>query len=78
MDFSDIEKRIDVYEKNVFNSVAKEFFDTLFYDLWELFNRHKIVKKKILEYLADIDILKRRLDGIYGRNPECDYGIGFL
>lgn len=71
-----LKERIDVYEKNIFNGVAKEFFDTLFYDLWPIFNRHKIVKRKILEYLADIDILKRR-EGGYARNKECDYGIGY-
>ena len=71
-----LKEKMDVYEKNIRNCIAKEFFDCLFYDLWPIFNRHKIVKKKILEYLADIDILKRRSNG-YARNKECDYGIGY-
>lgn len=71
-----LKERIDVYEKNIFNSVAKEFFDTLFYDLWGLFNQHKIVKQKVLDYFCDIGILKKHEHG-YARNPKCDYGIGY-
>ena len=68
--------RLSNNEKKELNNFAKEFCDCAFYDLWGLFNKHKIVKQKVLDYFCDIGILNKHEHG-YARNPKCDYGIGY-
>ena len=43
-------QRLSNWEKKQFNEFAKEFCNCTFYDLWGLFNQHKIVKQKVLDY----------------------------
>lgn len=69
--------RLSNNEKKELNNFAKEFCDCTFYDLWGLlFNKHKIVKQKVLDYFCDIGILNKHKHG-YACNPKCDYGIGY-
>ena len=68
--------RLSNNEKKELNNFAKQFCDCAFYDLWGLFNKHKIVKQKVLDYFCDIGILNKHEHG-YARNPKCDYGIGY-
>ena len=63
------------HDKEKLNKFGKDFCDCLFYDLWGLFNKHKIVKQKILDYLCEIKMFKKS-DGGIERYPGCNYGIG--
>ena len=62
--------------KQELNDFAKNFCDCIFYDLWGLFNQHKIVKQKIVDYFCEVGILKKRENGVE-RVGWCDYGIGY-
>lgn len=68
-------QRLSNWEKKQFNEFAKEFCDCAFYDLWGLFNKHKIVKQKIIDYLCEIKMFKKS-DGGIERYPGFNYGIG--
>ena len=62
-------------EKKALNNFAKEFFDSMFYGLWRIFNHHKIVKQKILDYLCEIGVLEMKGGEYYAQSFEVPIGI---
>lgn len=62
-------------DKEKLNKFGKDFCDCLFYDLWELFSKHKIVKEKIVGYLCEIKMLKKSDYGTE-RHPYYNYAMG--